>query len=82
MPFFQHVIGLITLLGIGWSTAQLVERKRLIVPLVTVLAACWPRTIRYEHEFIAESLLLAAFVAVIALLLTPRIVESRLVFHC
>ena len=56
------------------------ERKRLIVPLVTVLAVCWPRTIWYEHEFIAESLLLAAFVAVIALLLTPKIVESRLGF--
>ena len=52
----------------------------MIVPLVTVLAACWPRTIWYEHEFIAESLLLAAFVAVIALLLTPKIVESRLGF--
>ena len=77
VPLFQHVIGLFALFGIGWSTAQLVERPRLIVPLVTALAACWPRTIWYEHEFIAESFLLAAFVIVVSLLLTPKVAKSR-----
>ena len=77
VPLFQHVIGLLTVLGIGWCSAQVVARPRLVVPLVTMLAAVWPRMLWYEHEFIAESLLLAAFVAVIALLLTPDIVRSR-----
>ena len=71
------MIGLLTLFGIGWSTALLVERPRLIVPLVTALAAYWPRSIWYKHEFIAESFLLAAFVAVVALLLTPRVANSH-----
>ena len=77
VPLWQHVVGLLTLFGIGWSTAQLVARPRLIVPVVTTFAACWPRTIWYEHEFIAESFLLAAFVGVISLLLTPRVAKSH-----
>ena len=77
VPVFQHLIGLFTVLGIGWCSAQVVARPRFVVPLVTMLAAVWPRMLWYEHEFIAESLLLAAFVAVIALLLTPDIVRSR-----
>ena len=77
VPLCQHVIGLLTLVGIGWCSAQLVIRPRLVVPIVTFIAAIWPRMLWYEHEFIAESLLLAAFVAVISLLLTPGIVSSR-----
>ena len=76
VPLWQHTTGLLTLLGIGWCSAQLVDRPRLVVPLVTV-AALWPRMLWYEHEFIAEPLMLAAFVAVIALLLTPGIARSR-----
>lgn len=78
VPLLQHVIGLLTLFGVGWSTAQLVERPRLIVPAVTTLAACWPRTIWYEHEFIAESFFLAAFIAVISFLLMPRVAKSHM----
>ena len=66
-----------TVIGIGWCCSQLVERPRVVVPVVTLLAAVWPRMLWYEHEFIAESLLLAAFVAVMALLLTPRITQGR-----
>ena len=77
VPLLQHLVGLFTVLGIGWCSAQLVIRPRIVVPLVTLLAASWPRMLWYEHEFIAESLLLAAFVAVFALLLTPGIVRSR-----
>ena len=77
VPLVQHCIGLLTVLGIGWCSAQVVVRPRIVVPVVTFLAAVWPRMLWYEHEFIAESLLLAAFVTVIALLLTPEIVQSR-----
>ena len=77
VPLIQHATGLLTIVGIGWCSAQLVERPKVVVPLVTTLAALWPRMLWYEHEFIAESLFLAAFVAVIALLLTPDIVHSR-----
>ena len=77
VPLIQHVIGLFTVLGIGWCSAQLAIRPVIVVPLVTALAAIWPRMLWYEHEFIAESLLLAGFVAVLALLLTPGIVRRR-----
>lgn len=77
VPFIQHLVGLLTVLGIGWCSALVVVRPRIVVPLVALLAAVWPRMLWYEHEFIAESLLLAAFVAVISLLLTPGIVRSR-----
>lgn len=77
VPAIQHFVGLLTVVGIGWCTAQLVDRPRMVVPVVTVLAAVWPRMLWYEHEFIAESFLLAAYVAVIALLLTPNIAQSR-----
>ncbi|CAI8170269.1 MAG: Uncharacterised protein [Prochlorococcus marinus str. MIT 9215] len=77
MPQVQHGIGLLAALGMGWCSAQVVVRPRIVVPFIRLLAAVWPRTLWCEHEFIAESLLLAAFVVVIALLLTPEIVQSR-----
>ena len=55
VPLLQHLVGLFTVLGIGWCSAQLVIRPRIVVPLVTLLAASWPRMLWYEHEFIAES---------------------------
>ena len=77
VPFIQHLIGLGTILGIGWCSAQLANYPRVIVPPVTLLASIWPRMLWYEHEFMAESLMLAAFVAVIALLLTPQLAGRR-----
>ena len=77
VPLLQHLIGLITVVGIGWCSAQLTLHARCVVPVVTILAAIWPRMLWYEHEMKAESLLLAAFVFVIALLLTPGIARHR-----
>ena len=77
VPLIQHCLGLLSILGIGWSCAQVVNRPRLVVPFVGLICSLWPRTIWYEHEFIAESLQLTSFILVVALLLTPSIVRSR-----
>lgn len=77
VPLIQHCLGLLSILGIGWSCAQVVNRPRLIVPFVALICSLWPRMIWYEHEFIAEALQLTSFILVIALLLTPSIVRSR-----
>ena len=74
VPLVQHAIGLLAVVelmvfGAGCGAAADCGSCR------TFLAAVWPRMLWYEHEFIAT--FLAAFVAVIALLLTPEIVQSR-----
>ena len=63
----QHALGLATIIGIGWITLHLTWRPKLWVPLVTTLAALWPRMLWYEHEIIAEGLLLASIVLAAAL---------------
>ena len=65
----QHLLGLVIVVGIGWVVAQMTRRPTLWVPLVTCLAAVWPRMLWYEHEMIAEVWLLAAFVAAVAIAL-------------
>ena len=65
----QHALGLATIFGIGWITMQLTQRPKIWVPLVTTLAAFWPRMLWHEHEVIAEALLLAMVVLAIALTL-------------
>ena len=77
VPIIQHLFGLATIFGIGWCTAQLVIFPRFVVPPVTILASVWPRTLWYEHVLNADSMLLSAFVGVIALLLTPKVVQKR-----
>jgi hypothetical protein len=77
LPLVQHLIGLATVVGIGWVTLRLSVWPRFTVPLVTLICAIWPRMLWYEHEFIAETFLLAAFVLTIALALTPGLFRSR-----
>jgi len=64
----QHALGLATVCGIGWVVFNLTRRPQIWVPLVTTLAALWPRMLWHEHEVIAETLLL--FTVVLALGLT------------
>ncbi|WP_216903568.1 hypothetical protein [Synechococcus sp. CCY 9618] len=77
LPLLQHLIGLATIVGIGWIARYLSLRPRFSVPLVTLICAVWPRMLWYEHEFIAETLLLAAFVFTVAVALTPGVFTSR-----
>lgn len=66
--FVQHAVGLlVTVLGMGWITLHLTRRPTIWVPFVTVLAALWPRMIWYEHEIVAEPVLLASIIFTIAL---------------
>jgi hypothetical protein len=64
----QHVLGLVvTVLGMGWITLNLTRRPAIWVPFVTILAALWPRMVWYEHEIVAEPLLLASIILAVAL---------------
>ena len=63
----QRALGLCTVFGIGWIVMHLTRRPKIWVPLVTILAALWPRMIWYEQEIVAECLLLASIVLAIAL---------------
>lgn len=73
----QHGLGLATIFGIGWITLHLTRRPQLWVPLVTTLAAVWPRMLWYEHEVIAESCLLAVVVLSVALALPAGSLRQR-----
>jgi hypothetical protein len=77
----QHAVGLATVVGIGWIAGQLTRRPGLWVPVVTAAAAIWPRMLWFEHEMIAESLLLFAYVLTVALALPlTRLRTSRGLF--
>jgi len=78
----QHTVGLlITVLGIGWIVLHLTRRPGVWVPLVTMLAAIWPRMIWYEHEIVAESLLLNSIILAVALAYpVERLREPRRLF--
>jgi hypothetical protein len=67
VPVVHHLLGLATILAIGFVTAHVVRHPRLWVPVVTMLAAIWPRALWYEHEIIAEPLLLFLFAWTVAL---------------
>ena len=67
VPVVHHLLGLVTIVAVGWVTANLVRRPRIWVPAVTILTAVWPRTMWYEHEILAEALFLAAFAWTVAL---------------
>lgn len=80
----QHFAGLCIIFGIGWVTGHLVRRPMIWVPLITLFPACWPRMIYYEHEMICETLLIAAFVATVAVAV-PRnglATDRRLIWFC
>ena len=77
VPLIQHALGLATVVGIGWITLRLSTTPRLTIPLVTLISAIWPRMLWYEHEFIAETFLLAAFVCTVSLALIPGVLRSK-----
>lgn len=80
----QHLAGMGIIFGIGWITGHLVRRPNLWVPIVTLLPAMWPRMLYYEHEMISETLLLAAFVATVAVAVPRDSLASnrRLIWFC
>ncbi len=73
----QHLLGLATIFGIGWIVAHLTRHRKIWVPAVTVMAAMWPRMLWYEHEIIAEGLLLASFVFAVALVFPINALKDR-----
>jgi len=77
IPIFQHLVGLATIFGIGWVAGQMTRLRELWVPAVTILAAIWPKMLWTEHEVIAESLLLGAFVLTAALGSPPGALTNR-----
>jgi hypothetical protein len=68
----QHGVGLLLVVGVGWITAHATRRWKLWVPVVTTLVAVWPRMLWYEHEVLAESFFVAAFVWAVAFFFPRR----------
>jgi hypothetical protein len=77
VPVVHHLLGLVTIFAIGYIAAHVVHRPRLWVPVVTMLAAVWPRALWYEHEVIAEPLLLALLVGTVALAFPIGVLKNR-----
>jgi hypothetical protein len=77
MTIVQHLLGLLTIVGVGWVVAQMTRFPTLFVPPATCLAAIWPRMIWYEHEMMAEAWLLAAFVGAVALALPCGVLKDK-----
>jgi hypothetical protein len=73
----QHGLGLATVFGIGWIVFHLTQRPQIWVPLVTTLAALWPRMLWHEHEVIAETLLLFTVVLAVGLTLPAGSLRRR-----
>jgi len=73
----QHLAGLGVIFGVGWITGNLVRRPALWVPPVTILAAVWPRMLWYEHEVLAETMLVAAFVGTVALAVPLHVLREN-----
>lgn len=67
VPILQHALGLATIAGVGWVAGNLTRSPRLWVPVATIVTALWPQMLYYEHEIVAETVFLAAFVFTLAL---------------
>lgn len=82
----QHLAGLAAIVAIGWITAHICRAPRFSVPAVTLLVAASPRMLWYEHQAVADSLVLPLFVLALALLFPLyNVREKRLpwvVFFC
>lgn len=63
----QHLVGLATIVGIGWIVGNVTRFKNIFVPAVTTVMAIWPKMLWFEHEVVAECVFLAAFVLTVGL---------------
>lgn len=77
IPILQHVLGLATVFGIGWIVGNLTVLRNVWVPAVTTLAAVWPKMLRFEHEVVADCVLLAAFVLTVSLAMPAGSLRDR-----
>ena len=81
MAVLQHGLAIAALLGVGWVTGHLVRRRAFWVPLVTCIAAVLPQPLWYEHELIADSLIVQSFIVAVALAFpTDRLRGKRLMW--
>jgi hypothetical protein len=77
IPFIQHIVGIITILGLGWIVGNLTRLRFFWVPAVTLLYAVWPKVIWYEHEIVTESVFLSAFILTAALAFPVESLRDR-----
>jgi len=67
MAVLQHALAIAALFGVGWVTGHLTRRRVIWVPIVTCVAALLPQPLWYEHEIIADSLVVQFFIIATAL---------------
>lgn len=56
IPIFQHLLGCVMIVLIGWLSARLFHFWKIAVPLLTLLFAVNPSFLFYEHQLMAETL--------------------------
>jgi hypothetical protein len=67
MAVFQHALAIAALFAVGWITGHVTRRRMLWVPIVTCVAALLPQPLWYEHEIIADSVVVQFFIVATAL---------------
>ncbi|MEA3188416.1 MAG: hypothetical protein QOD99_2246, partial [Chthoniobacter sp.] len=67
IALLQHALGLVTIISAGWITGHVTRFRNIWVPVVTCLCAILPQMLWYEHELIADSMVLTAFAFAAAL---------------
>ena len=65
----QHAVGLAAVVAAGWVVGNITRRRRLWVPLVTLVVACLPQALWFEHETVAEAFFVSCFMLATALAL-------------
>lgn len=67
VAYSQHFLGLAAVLTAGWIVGNVTQRRKLWVPLATVLVAVMPQPFYFEHEAVAETLFVSLFMLTVAL---------------
>ena len=73
----QHSAGLLAIFGVGWIAGNLTRWRTFVVPVATLLFAASPRSLAYEHQIIADSLMTNAFILAAAVALPLRGITQR-----
>ena len=73
----QHAAGLLAIFGVGWIAGNLTRWRTFVVPVATLLFAASPRSLAYEHQIIADSLMTNAFILAAAVALPLRGITQR-----
>lgn len=86
LAFFQHALGVATLLPLAYLLRKTLVHWRVLLVPITLLYAGWPLILWYEHELLGETLVFAslvwAFAGWCAWVEEPRLARAQRLFWC